>query len=79
MGGTESDIPADPHVANSRQAGGRRSNDEADTHSSTGTSENDTYVGRVAGQDPGFEAETGAEARAWRDQEPEDEQEEGRG
>lgn len=77
MGGSESDVPTDPHVANSRQSGGRRSDDESDTDSSTGTGENDTYVGRVAGQDPGYEAETGAEARAWRDQEQQGDQEGG--
>jgi hypothetical protein len=63
-GQSESDIENDPRVAGARETGGGPSDGESDTHSSTGTSENETYVGRVAGQDTADAGETGAEARA---------------
>ena len=37
---------------------------EPDAPATTGTDENDEFVGRVAGQDAGYSGETGAEARA---------------
>ncbi|MFF6783376.1 hypothetical protein [Streptomyces sp. NPDC012510] len=45
--------------------GGRSpgSSKAADQHSTTGTTPNETFVGRVAGNDPGY-LETGAEERA---------------
>jgi hypothetical protein len=61
---SESDVEDDWGVAGARDTGGRRANDDPDTHSSTGTSENEIYVGRVAGQDTADAGETGAEARA---------------
>jgi hypothetical protein len=61
---SESDVEDDPHVAGARDTGGRPADGEWDNHSSTGTSETETYVGRVAGQDSGDAGETGAEARA---------------
>jgi hypothetical protein len=64
MPGTESDVPADPHIANSREAGGKEPDGEPDTHSTTGTTENEEFVGRVAGQDAPDVGQTGAEARA---------------
>ncbi|WP_202918276.1 hypothetical protein [Streptomyces cavernae] len=42
--------------------GGKRE-EAADRHSTTGTTPNDVFVGRVAGDDPGY-LETGAEKRA---------------
>lgn len=60
----ESDVPLDDAVANSRETGGDRPDGEQDTHSTTGTTENEEFVGRVAGQDATDVGETGAEARA---------------
>jgi len=77
MHGTpEPDVEADPNVARSREAGGvdpdrkARPDDEragADGAGTTGTDENEQFVGRVAGQDAGYAGETGAEARARED------------
>jgi hypothetical protein len=70
---SEPDVEADPQVARSRDAGGvapdqkGRPDDERtdpDGPSTTGTDENEQFVGRVAGQDAGYAGETGAEARA---------------
>jgi hypothetical protein len=75
-GTSEPDVEVDPHVARSREAGGvdpdhkDRPDDEradADAPSTTGTEENEQFVGRVAGQDAGYTGETGAEARAGED------------
>jgi hypothetical protein len=72
-GSSEPDVEVDPQVARSRETGGvdpgdkRRGDDERadpDGISTTGTDENEQFVGRVAGQDPGYAGETGAEARA---------------
>lgn len=61
----ESDVAADPAVARSRAHGGPESPPDAtDATTTTGTSENDLFVGRVAGQDAGYAEETGAEARS---------------
>ncbi len=64
MPGAESDIPADEHVAGSRDTGGVPDEDAPDQASTTGTTLNEEFVGRVAGQDASFDEETGAEARA---------------
>ncbi len=70
---SEPDVEPDPQVARSREAGGvdpdqkDRPVDESadpDGPSTTGTDENEQFVGRVAGQDAGYAGETGAEARA---------------
>ena len=72
-GTSEPDVEVDPQVARSREAGGvdpglkDRPDDEradADGSSTTGTDENEQFVGRVAGDDAGYTGETGAEARA---------------
>jgi hypothetical protein len=69
-GTSEPDVEIDPHVARSREAGGvepdvnERTDAERDGPSTTGTAENEQFVGRVAGDDPGYTGETGAEARA---------------
>ncbi len=58
----ESDVDADPARADSRATGGdpdRRDNEGG----TTGTSEAEEFVGRVAGDDD-FSGETGAERRA---------------
>ncbi len=64
MPGAESDLPADKHVASSRDTGGVPDEDAPDQASTTGTTLNEEFVGRVAGQDAGFDEETGAETRA---------------
>jgi len=51
-------------VAESRDTGGVDQPSAPDRHSTTGTTPNDTFVGRVAGSDIGYEQTTGAEARA---------------
>jgi hypothetical protein len=66
---SEPDVSTDSHLAGSRETGG-----EHDEHpdqqvtddggTTTGTDENEEFVGRVAGQDAGYAGETGAEARA---------------
>lgn len=61
--GNESDVSADRHQAESRDSGGRAPDGESDKHSTTGTTRNENYVGRVSGEESGFEGETGAEAR----------------
>lgn len=68
MHGAESDVDADPRTAHSRDTGGdpdpRPPGADPDAPATTGTEENETFVGRVAGQDPELSGETGAEARA---------------
>ncbi|ADB32874.1 hypothetical protein Kfla_3821 [Kribbella flavida DSM 17836] len=61
---TEQDAPADTDVAMSRETGG---DPDGGTQSTTGTGENETFVGRVAGLDEGYAGETGAEARSEHD------------
>jgi hypothetical protein len=58
--GSESDVDSDPAVAASRAVGG----DDAGAAGTTGTGKNEEFVGRAAGQDEGYDEETGAEARA---------------
>lgn len=60
----ESDVAADPNVAESRDVGGVAADDAEDQASTTGSSPTPTFVGRVAGDDVGYAGETGAEARA---------------
>lgn len=60
----ESDTEADPARADSRDTGGVPDPSKPDQASTTGTTPDDEYVGRVAGDDPGFVGETGAERRS---------------
>ena len=60
---SESDVPADSAVAESREMGGDPAAEAPDAQSTTGTGESDEFVGRVAGSDEGFDGETGAERR----------------
>lgn len=62
--GGEPDVQADPAQASTRSAGGVTDPDAADAHSTTSPSENETFVGRVAGEDAGDAGVTGAEARS---------------
>lgn len=49
--------------AQTRPTGGVPDADAPDTHSTTGTTPNDTYVGRVSGDDPG-EVDSPADRRS---------------
>jgi hypothetical protein len=60
----ESDVQSDHERVNSRDTGGVADPDKPDQGSTTGTTPDDEYVGRVAGQDVGYAEETGAERRA---------------
>lgn len=59
----EDDVDTDGKLANSRSTGGDPGT-ERDSGSTTGTGESEEFVGRVQGQDIGYEEETGAEVRA---------------
>ena len=68
-GTSEPDIEPDPHVARARETGGvpddhPADSTEGDAPGTTGTGENEEFVGRTAGRDLGYAGETGAEARA---------------
>jgi hypothetical protein len=69
---TERDVELDEGVANSRETGGVPNPEHPDQHTSTGTTPNEDFVGRVAGEDVGYAGETGAERRA--DASPDEEQ-----
>ena len=64
-GSTEPSTPA----GTAEVPSGEPEDKTADRHSTTGTTPNETFVGRVAGEDPGY-LETGAEKRAEPDAEP---------
>lgn len=59
----EDDVATDDQLANSRATGGDPGQG-GDAGSTTGTGESEEFVGRTAGQDLGYEEETGAEVRA---------------
>ncbi|HEX4432450.1 MAG TPA: hypothetical protein VHZ96_24470 [Frankiaceae bacterium] len=59
---TEDEVPADPHVANSRPS--NRDADPDEDENTTGPGGNGEFVGRIQGQDEGYAGETGAERRA---------------
>jgi hypothetical protein len=63
----ERDVPLDTGVAASRDVGGEPDPDQPDQSTTTGTTPNETFVGRVQGEDVGYAEETGAEARAEQD------------
>ncbi|HEX4224925.1 MAG TPA: hypothetical protein VHZ97_21335 [Pseudonocardiaceae bacterium] len=62
--GNEPDVDPDPAQTGARPTGGKDAPDAPDAHSTTGPSANDTFVGRVAGEDATDTGMTGAEARA---------------
>jgi hypothetical protein len=62
--GGEPDVESDPAQPGTGPTGGVSDPDAADAHSTTGPSENETFVGRVAGEDAGDAGITGAEARS---------------
>lgn len=63
---SESDVARDTQIANSRAHGGPRcrSSNVKDAATTTGTTANELFVGRAAGDDLGYAEETGAETRA---------------
>lgn len=60
----ERDVPLDEGVAASRDIGGEPGPEKPDQATTTGTTPNETFVGRVQGEDVGYAEETGAERRA---------------
>ncbi len=60
----EADVDTDPARADSRATGGVPDESKPDQGSTTGTTPDDEYVGRVAGTDVGYAEEQGAERRA---------------
>ena len=61
---TEGDVSGDDATVTSRTGGGDDQPDMADRDSTTGTTPNSEFVGRVAGADATDTGESGAEARA---------------
>ncbi len=59
----ERDVPVDTGVAASRVTGGVEDPAQPDQASTTGTTPDASYVGRIAGDDVGYAGETGAEVR----------------
>jgi hypothetical protein len=59
----ESDVQAERHEARSRETGGVPDPAAPDQASTTGTTPDESYVGRVGGEDVGYAGETGAERR----------------
>jgi hypothetical protein len=60
----EPDVDPDPARADSRETGGVPDPEKPDQASTTGTTPDEEYIGRIAGDDPGYSEETGAERRA---------------
>jgi hypothetical protein len=60
----EPDADDTDNLAASRATGGVEDPDQPDQASTTGTTPNPEFVGRVAGADVGYAGETGAERRA---------------
>ena len=60
----QDDVNPDDAQALSRETGGVEDPSQPDQGSTTGTTPNEEFVGRVSGQDVGYAGETGAERRA---------------
>ena len=60
----EEDAPVDTGQATARATGGGSGIGTQDRHSTTGTTSNDTFVGRVGGDETGDTGLSGAEARS---------------
>ncbi|MFG3517026.1 hypothetical protein [Streptomyces bobili] len=63
LGGSTTEPSAEVRSGRLEDSGGKPDTEAADRHSTTGTTPNDVFVGRVAGDDPGY-LETGADRRA---------------
>jgi hypothetical protein len=61
---------SDTAAARTRATGGVPDPEAPDTHSTTGTTPSQTFVGRASGDDPGDVEESGAEKRADAEEEP---------
>ena len=61
---TESDTASDDKLAESRETGGVPDGNDANQGSTTSTTPDGEYVGRVAGDDTGYAGQQGAEARS---------------
>lgn len=61
---SEPDIDTDPNRADSRVTGGVEDESDPNQGSTTSTTPDGEYVGRIAGDDVGYAGETGAERRA---------------
>jgi len=59
----EDDAPTEPGTDAARPTGGGSDVDTQDTHSTTGTTSNDTYVGRAGSDEAGDAGLSGAQAR----------------
>lgn len=59
----EVDAPVDSREVTARPTGGGSGVATQDTHSTTGTTTNDTFVGRAGGDEAGDEGTSGAEVR----------------
>lgn len=72
----ENDVPTEAATAASQATGGGApdtgQHDRQDRHSTTGTTSNDTSVGRVSGDETGDTDESGGERRAGRPQDAHD-------
>ena len=72
----ENDVPTDTATAGSRATGGRDPDSGPDSpqdrHSTTGTTSNDIFVGRVSGDETGDVDESGGERRSGRPQDAHD-------
>ena len=64
---SEPDVETDPNRADSRATGGVEDESDPNQGSTTSTTPDDEYVGRIAGDDVGYAEETGAERRAEED------------
>jgi len=60
---SEDDAPADMGTARSRDTGGVPDSGALDPHSTTGTTDSDTFVGRASGDVSGDSGTTGTDVR----------------
>lgn len=60
----EDDVARDPQVAGTRETGGVPDRSAPDQASTTGATPTPEFVGRVSGNDSGYEGESGAQRRA---------------
>jgi hypothetical protein len=68
----ETDAPGNTDTARSRATGGVEDPDAGDTHSTTGTTPSDSFVGRVSGDEAAEGGPSGAEVRAGQEPPPSD-------
>jgi hypothetical protein len=66
----ETDAPGNTDTARSRPTGGVADSDAGDRHSTTGTTPNESFVGRASGDEAAEEGPSGAEVRAGQEPPP---------